>query len=44
MSTPLVDACVNGTWADWMLRIINERVRNEALAKLLRPTNLTKPS
>ena len=42
MNTPLVDACLAGTWADWMLRLINERIRDEALAKLLRPTNVTK--
>ncbi len=44
MSTPLVDACVNGTWADWMARLIDERRRDELLAKLLRPVNATKPS
>ena len=42
MSTPLVDSCHAGTWADWMLRIINERASDEVLAKLLRPTNVTK--
>jgi hypothetical protein len=44
MNTPNVDAALAGTWADWMLRVINERIRDEALAKLLRPTNPTKPA
>lgn len=37
--TPNVDACIAGTWADWMLRLINETIREEQLKKLLRPKN-----
>jgi hypothetical protein len=41
MNTPLVDACLAGTWADWMLRIIGERAREEQLTILLRPKSET---
>jgi len=42
--TPNHDAMVKGTWVNWMLRIIGERIRNEQLELLLRPTNEVTPT